>query len=173
MFYAAKDSGIHERLITKEAAITAFSKAIDQELRCELFEHHPSPDFDRQRAIEQQQQKLANISMARGMVNHVLHHDAWLYFRRNWEDSDGGAYVATWSLGWFLELKVASIKRGGTGDITVTDETKCEDKINISQANSVPKLTRSMMQVPNLLRLRPSSKSQQSAVGKLSSVMPG
>merc|ERR1712048_1503066 len=53
----------------------------------------------------------ANISMARGMVNHVLHHDAWLYFRRNWEDSEGGAYVATWSLGWFLEMKVAPMMR--------------------------------------------------------------
>merc|ERR1712048_1049658 len=117
--------------------------------------------MDRQRAIEQHQQKLANISMARGMVNHVLHHDAWLYFRRNWEDSEGGAYVATWSLGWFLEMKVAPMMRGGTGDFSNPDETKWEDTNNISQANSKEKLTRSMIQVPSLLRLRSSFKSQQ------------
>lgn len=99
MYYAAEACGIDERLVRKRAALDALSATLKQEL--ESFRAGmPGPSSQAQ--VRSHQRKVANLSMAHAMITHVLHEDAWLYFRRNWNTSDDRNFVATWSLGCFL-----------------------------------------------------------------------
>jgi len=153
MYYAAKVAGIHERLISRKDALRALEAALNKELKpeddpfalplavthlgsqlsCGSSNSKESPaeledkgpkDFLDEKACRTHQQTVANIAITSAVIEHVLHNDAWLYFRREWRlpavidsiegpTSDdnpaalGGTpaqnVVATWSLGWFLD----------------------------------------------------------------------
>eukprot|EP00913_Durusdinium_trenchii_P034308 g32100.t1 len=47
---------------------------------------------------------VANLAMAHAFISRLLHDDAWLYFRRSWQMGES-SFIATWSLGVFLNGK--------------------------------------------------------------------
>lgn len=101
MFYAAQACGIQEQLVAKRVAVAAMERVLLEELRATF----PSPETARSEYLEKvkaHQRKVANVAMAQAMLSHVLHEDAFVYFRRNWRMPDGSNFVATWSLGVFL-----------------------------------------------------------------------
>ncbi|CAE8678915.1 unnamed protein product [Polarella glacialis] len=114
MFYAAKECGIHERLIRKQHALSALSSAIEDALKEGSDQPPGSAD---PKTLQFHQQKVANLSMAHSMVSRVLHDDAWLYFRRTWQ-TPTSSFVATWSLGVFLSGKRRDGKQATTGSFT-------------------------------------------------------
>jgi len=96
MFYAARDAGITERLITKQDCLAALAAALDSELG--------TRGADNEKKLQSHQQKVANLAMAHALVGKILHDDAWLYFRRSWQMGQS-FFIATWSLGVFLNGK--------------------------------------------------------------------
>lgn len=127
MFYAAQAAGIDGKLIRKKFALSAFAQAIEQELHAEFPAEQPGP------VIQAHQRKLASLAMAHALVSHVLHDDAWLYFRRTWQTPDQRAFVATWSLGVFLSGR----RQSNIGDAIISKFTKAEEDVDEIDENSM------------------------------------
>lgn len=98
MFYAARDAGITARLIQKKDCLSAFSSALESEIR------DPRGAAGDLKKLQLHQQKVANLAMAHAFISRLLHDDAWLYFRRSWQMGES-SFIATWSLGVFLNGK--------------------------------------------------------------------
>jgi len=124
MFYAAETAGIDRRLVSKRRALEALRAALEHE----LVQHGPDDTLDEVGGTIHQQ-RLANLAMTLVVIQHVLHEEAWLYFRREWSVIDeekcipfkdalsrpttsgslsivrgDTSAVANWSLGWFLDF---------------------------------------------------------------------
>jgi len=98
MFYAARDAGITARLIQKKDCLNAFTTALEAELR------DPKGAKEDPKKLQLHHQKVANLAMAHAFISRLLHDDAWLYFRRSWQMGQS-SFIATWSLGVFLNGK--------------------------------------------------------------------
>lgn len=98
MFYAARDAGITARLIQKKDCLSAFTTALEAELR------DPKGAREDPKKLQLHHQKVANLAMAHSFISRLLHDDAWLYFRRSWQMGQS-SFIATWSLGVFLNGK--------------------------------------------------------------------
>lgn len=102
IFYAARDAGITERLIQKKDCLESLSSAMEAELirgSSEAIQEDRIP-----KKLHLHQQKVANLAMAHSFISRLLHDDAWLYFRRSWQMGKS-SFIATWSLGVFLNGK--------------------------------------------------------------------
>eukprot|EP00927_Polykrikos_kofoidii_P060916 TRINITY_DN55816_c0_g1_i1.p1 TRINITY_DN55816_c0_g1~~TRINITY_DN55816_c0_g1_i1.p1 ORF type:complete len:1219 (-),score=204.11 TRINITY_DN55816_c0_g1_i1:46-3702(-) len=135
MFYAAQVSGVHGIFVSKNTALDAIRRTLQKELTTRLASGGGTPVdtcplpgsvgdpkllvgtgammMSPGKHIQAHQQLVANLAIAEALIEHVLHEDAWIYFRREWiipqRSEDGFVLespptkaVATWSLGWFL-----------------------------------------------------------------------
>lgn len=112
MYHAAKAAGIDQRLVSRGQALAALKLALAQELTDGSGSNHGNGN-------KTHQQIVANMIIVVTVIEHVMHEDAWLYFRRAWnvccdtECNVKNTAVATWSLGWFLSCKLNQKSHSG------------------------------------------------------------
>eukprot|EP00928_Gymnodinium_smaydae_P072393 TRINITY_DN55767_c0_g1_i1.p1 TRINITY_DN55767_c0_g1~~TRINITY_DN55767_c0_g1_i1.p1 ORF type:complete len:582 (-),score=134.61 TRINITY_DN55767_c0_g1_i1:84-1829(-) len=102
-FYAAKEAGIDDRIISKAEAVEAFSRRLAAVLNCGT----------EAAAAKAAMRSAANVALVRALVQHALHDDCRILFRRNWKVGEAKA-AATWSLGLYAEAQAA---RGAGGAV--------------------------------------------------------
>jgi len=130
VFYAAKEAGCTERLMPRDAFLGALSGKLN-----ELLANPPKPQ-EKDGKIMYDHRPFSNLVLVREIVGRVLAPSAWIVCKREWlaqppkrqeeeesdfdakdegdEGDDGGKwfenppkYVATWSLGFFLNQAIA------------------------------------------------------------------